>query len=125
MTLSKDFIAGLKMGNKPMMAAGVLEMLGASAEDIADAKNTQRFTSAAIDRVFKPYMGEDIPEATQEEEKQPTLPLDTKDEPKYPDVEKAIAKGKKKKALKLIKKLEKENPGSMLLAAHKKEAEGL
>ena len=129
MKVTKEFLAGLKMGNKQMIAAGVLEMLGADEEAIATAKAASRVTTAYVDRTFKPIMVEGEPEPTPEVEKPTADEPDTKDEtssePKFPEVEKAIAKGKRKKALKLIKALEEDNKGSLLLKALKEEAKEL
>ena len=124
MKTNTTVIAGLKMGNKPMILAGILEMLEAPEEEVQKARSASRVTTALLNRLLTPYLGDAIPEHTPEPETQPETTPDTT-ELKFEDVRKAIKKGKRKKALKLIKKHASENQGSMLLETLKKEAEEL
>ena len=105
----KDIVAGLRMNNRQMVMGGVLTMLGADEEVVAEAKGASRVTSALITRCFKPFMDEtedkETPEPKESTEEAPECHL-TEDSDKLTvgELKALVAEGKVKKAKKAFKR---------------------
>ncbi len=107
MKVNKDVVAGLKMNNRQLVIGGVLAMLGADEEAIAEAKGASRVTSALIIRSFEPYLdveeSKETPEPEKTAESEPTPQEEVSDRLSVGDIKALVVEGKVKKAKKAFK----------------------
>ncbi len=113
-------VAALKRNDRVAITAEVLEVLGHS-DRAAEARTATRATVAFFDRAFKGITDQEAAKVDEAKEAINAIV----DEDIFTDIEKAIAKGKGKKALKLIKAAKKEGFGGSVLEALKTQAKGL
>ncbi len=111
--MEKAFIAAVKRRDVKELVALTLEIEG-KPEQAKEIRDASRLTDALIARTCIDEVETDL-EITEPEVETPT-------ESGYPDVSKALKKGKFKKALKLIKKLEESGSRGSVLKALKREA---
>ena len=103
-----DIVAGLRMNNRQMVMGGVLTMLGADEEVVAEAKGASRVTSALITRCFKPFMDatedKETPEPKESTEEAPECQETDSDKLTVGELKALVAEGKVKKAKKAFKR---------------------
>ena len=114
-------VAALKRNDRVAITAEVLEALGYS-DRAAVAREANRATVAFFDKAFGGITDQEAADVAEELAKVDGVVIV---EDTFTDIEKAIRKGKGKKALKLIKKAKADGFGGSILNTLKAQAKGL